>query len=262
MKSISQLNLLDVSVHKVTIQNIIDTIYRSIDQNSHQIIANHNLHSVYLYHYNKNSKMVDFYKKATYTHIDGMSLVFLGKILGHSLTAEHRMTMLDLIPVILTHAVQNSWRVYYLGTKQDVLKKGIDILKVTYPRLNIDFHNGYFNTNKHCNENKKIIQLINDYKPNILLVGMGMPLQEEWIVDNLEDLRVNIILNTGAYIDYIAGDKATPPRWLGPLGLEWLYRFLSEPTRLGRRYLIEPWFLSKLLVKDIYKRFICKLPLS
>jgi N-acetylglucosaminyldiphosphoundecaprenol N-acetyl-beta-D-mannosaminyltransferase len=88
-----------------------------------------------------------------------------------------------------------------------------------------------------------VIVDINAYAPHILMVGMGMPRQELWILENRHDLRVNVIMPSGAIMDYIAGALPTPPRWLGPLGLEWCYRLLAEPARLSRRYMLEPWFV-------------------
>jgi N-acetylglucosaminyldiphosphoundecaprenol N-acetyl-beta-D-mannosaminyltransferase len=84
---------------------------------------------------------------------------------------------------------------------------------------------------------------INAYAPHVLFVGMGMPRQEIWILDNQTSLNANAILPAGALMDYMAGEIPTPPRWLASLYLEWLYRLISEPARLWRRYLVEPWFV-------------------
>jgi N-acetylglucosaminyldiphosphoundecaprenol N-acetyl-beta-D-mannosaminyltransferase len=78
-----------------------------------------------------------------------------------------------------------------------------------------------------------------------------MPRQEHWILDNLEQIQTNTILTSGACIDYVAGAVPTPPRWMGKLGLEWLYRLFSEPGRLWKRYLLEPWFVVRLLLQEI-----------
>lgn len=163
------------------------------------------------------------------------------------------MTMIDLIPHILENAAENKWRTYYLGSKQDIVAKGITLLKNSFKGLDIRFHNGFFNAHRDSFENMQLVSSINDYSPNILMVGMGMPRQEEWIIENWERLNVNVIFNTGAYIDYIAGDKPIPPRWLGPIGLEWLYRLLREPGRLGKRYLIEPWLLLRLIINNAHQ---------
>jgi N-acetylglucosaminyldiphosphoundecaprenol N-acetyl-beta-D-mannosaminyltransferase len=82
---------------------------------------------------------------------------------------------------------------------------------------------------------------------------MGMPRQEIWVLNNLEKLHAKVILTCGACMDYIAGEIPTPPRWMGRVGLEWLYRLLSEPGRLWKRYLVEPWFLGGLLVRDLWE---------
>jgi len=83
---------------------------------------------------------------------------------------------------------------------------------------------------------------------------MGMPRQEYWISNNFSDLTANIILPSGAAIDYIAGVVPTPPRWSGKIGLEWLFRFVVEPKRLAYRYLIEPFFVLRLLGVEVFSR--------
>ena len=82
-----------------------------------------------------------------------------------------------------------------------------------------------------------------------------MPRQEHWILENLEYINTNAILTSGACIDYVAGAIPTPPRWMGRVGLEWLYRLLSEPKRLWNRYLLEPQFVVKLLFQEMWIKY-------
>jgi N-acetylglucosaminyldiphosphoundecaprenol N-acetyl-beta-D-mannosaminyltransferase len=77
---------------------------------------------------------------------------------------------------------------------------------------------------------------------------MGMPRQEKWIQDNRKDIRANVILTSGATLDYVVGAKRMAPRWMGTLGLEWAFRLATEPRRLAFRYLIEPWGLLSAVV--------------
>lgn len=84
---------------------------------------------------------------------------------------------------------------------------------------------------------------------------MGMP---RWILDNLDRLTANVILTAGACFNYIAGAIPKPPRWMSRMGLEWLYRLISEPRRLGKRYLIEPWALLPLMIADVQRVFLKK----
>src|SRR5690606_21110319 len=85
----------------------------------------------------------------------------------------------------------------------------------------------------------------------ILIVGMGMPRQEIWVYENRSSLSATVILTAGACMDYIAGAVPVPPRWLGPIGLEWAYRLATNPRRLATRYLLEPWALAPRLVRAI-----------
>jgi N-acetylglucosaminyldiphosphoundecaprenol N-acetyl-beta-D-mannosaminyltransferase len=110
----------------------------------------------------------------------------------------------------------------------------------------MDASHGYFDPGGE--ENERVLRAIEAFAPDVLLVGMGMPRQEHWIMDNLDRLGSTVLLPCGASIDYVAGEIPTPPRWAGRWGLEWLYRLLAEPGRLWKRYLIEPWFLGYLLV--------------
>ena len=78
---------------------------------------------------------------------------------------------------------------------------------------------------------------------DLLLVGMGMPRQEQWLLAHLADLDVAVATHAGATLDFFAGSQAKPPPWVSNMGLAWLYRLAHDPRRLWRRYLLEPWAL-------------------
>jgi N-acetylglucosaminyldiphosphoundecaprenol N-acetyl-beta-D-mannosaminyltransferase len=218
------------------------------------IVANHNLHSISVFH--RDLKMQNFYDRANYIHVDGMAMVLLGRLLGLPLQRKHRVTYADWLPMIMAEAAQHHWRVFYLGSKPGVADKGADILRRQYPQLQIETAHGYFDTTQGSDENQEIVSKINTYCPHILLVGMSMPRQEHWILDNFAYLKTNVVLPSGAAIDYVSGSIPTPPRWAGRWGLEWLFRLFAEPKRLWQRYLIEPWFILKLFVWQYLKRFL------
>lgn len=249
---IPSLSLLGVAVNPVTIENLHSLIVKAVTNSEQWIIANHNLHSIYLYHHD--CKMRAFYQKADYIHVDGMAIVLLGKFLGLPLSREHRVTYADWTEPLMAEAVQRGWRVFYLGSKPGIAEQGASILRQSFPGLQIATAHGYFNTRTHSQENQAILKMINAYQPHILMVGMSMPRQEYWVLDNLEQLSANVILTAGAAIDYVAGAVPTPPRWAGRLGLEWLFRLLVEPQRLWRRYLVEPWFILRLFLAELLKQ--------
>lgn len=250
MKKQSSYKFLGAQVDALSILDLNLLIEESIGKNEKWIIANHNLHSLYLFH--NDPKMQAFYAKAEYTHIDSMPLVFIGKLLGFPIKREQRVTYADWVWPLMEEAVNKGWRVFYLGSKPGVAEQGASILRQRFPGLQIACAHGYIDRNKDSQENLSTLAAINAYKPHVLMVGMGMPRQEHWISENLEYIQTNAILTCGACIDYVAGVIPTPPRWMGKMGLEWLYRLLSEPRRLWSRYLVEPWFLCRLLLRELW----------
>jgi len=243
---------LGVRVHKLTWGRLIDAVAESVEKDRRWIIANHNLHSVYLYHHD--AAVRAFYGRADIVHIDGMSLVLFGKLLGLRLSRLNRLTPLDWIRPLMAEAARRRWRIFYLGSAPGIAARGADILRREFPGLLLEVADGYFDVREDGVENQNVVAGINRYRPHLLLVGMGMPRQERWILENAERVHTNAIFNVGALMDYIAGAVPTPPRWLGPLGLEWLFRLLCQPAHLWKRYLIESWFVCGLFLTELAAR--------
>jgi N-acetylglucosaminyldiphosphoundecaprenol N-acetyl-beta-D-mannosaminyltransferase len=212
------------------------------------VIANHNLHSVYLLH--RRPGLRKFYEDADWTHIDGMSLVALARLYGYPIARDQRVTYADWMPELIELAANKGWRVFYVGSPKGVAEQGAAELRKRHPTLQMQVHHGFFDAVDGAAENEAVIRQINLFKPDLLMVGMGMPRQELWIQDNLQRLDAHIVLPSGAAIDYVSGALPTPPRWAGKLGLEWFYRLISEPRRLFGRYLLEPWYVLGLVIKD------------
>ena len=243
-------SLLGVEVHALTIDHLNKVIAEVIQTGCRLVIANHNLHSVYLYR--RDPKMRTFFEQAGVIHIDGMPLVWIGRLLGYPLGRQHRVTYVDWIGPLMEEAARHDWGIFYLGSKPGVAQRGAEVLRQRFPGLRIETHHGYFNRRPESDENRAILERIAAFAPQILMVGMGMPRQEYWILDDLPQISANVILPSGAAIDYVAGAIPTPPRWMAKLGLEWFYRLMSESRRLWRRYLVEPWFLLGPLVLDLW----------
>ncbi len=96
-----------------------------------------------------------------------------------------------------------------------------------------------------------VVAQINRAKPDLLLVGMGNPLQEEWIDRHFAALRVPVCVGVGGLFDFWADNVSRAPRWLRRLGHEWLWRFWQEPRRMARRYLLgNPLFLARVFFEQ------------
>ena len=182
----------------------------------------------------------------------------LARRLGGPLRRENRVTYVEWLDRLLNMAVNSGWRIFYLGSKPGVADRGAALLRGRFPALQIATAQGYFDCRRESPENHSVLKKIYEYRPHMLLVGMGMPRQESWILDNRDLINATIVMPVGALIDYVAGEIFIPPRWSGRVGLEWLFRLLSQPSHLWRRYLIEPWFLLGLVVAETFAKRIRK----
>jgi N-acetylglucosaminyldiphosphoundecaprenol N-acetyl-beta-D-mannosaminyltransferase len=252
IKSRRSVRVLGAEVHPWTWPALQEAIVEAVAARRGSIIANHNLHSLYLYHHDADVRA--FYGSADIIHIDGMSLVIFGKLLGLPLERAQRLTPLDWIRPLLAEAARRRWRVFYLGGKPGVAERAAVLFRGAFPALTLETAHGYFDARRASEENRAVLDAINRFGPDLLLVGMGMPRQEHWILEHRVDLAAGAIFNVGGLFDYIAGETATPPRWLGSVGLEWLFRLASDPTRLSKRYLVEPWFVLKLFLAELLRR--------
>lgn len=235
--------VLGCRVNAVSAGALTDVLEDAVKSREPCIIAHHNLHSVYLCHHDPD--LPRFYRSAKYAHVDGMGLVVLARLLGVPLNGSERVTYVDWLPLLLERAWERNWRVFYLGSKPGVAGKAAEELRRRFTGLRITTSHGYFDIEGE--ENERVLQVIRKFAPDILLVGMGMPRQEKWILNNWKNLGSAVTLPCGAALDYIAGEIPTPPRWAGRLCLEWLFRLISEPGRLWKRYLIEPWHILRLV---------------
>lgn len=196
------------------------------------LIGYHNLHTLYVTR--RECDIAAFYDLADLTYADGMPLVFWGRLLGLDVTREHRMTLSSWAPSVLETFRKDGWRLFYLGVTAEACKKGIDAFRRIAPGLEIEARHGFFDVQRESTDNQALLSTIRTFRPDVLMIGMGTPRQERWILDNLD---VPIVWSVGAAIEYFAGTKARPPTLIGRLGLEWLYRLISEPHRLWYRYL-------------------------
>ncbi len=245
-----RIRVLGVTVDLLTLEDLQAEVVRGMETSRPYIIANHNLHSVYLFHHIPRFR--EFYRRADRIHIDGMPLVWFARLKGYPARREHRVTYADWVHPLMNLAVSHGFRVFHLGGRPGVGEKAAQKLVAQHPGLQIRTYHGYFDPTGE--ENEKVLDLIHAFRPHILMVGMGMPRQELWVLDNLHRLPPAVILPSGACMDYVAGVVPTPPRWAGKVGLEWFFRLLAEPRRLWRRYVLEPLALLPLILRDLRNR--------
>jgi N-acetylglucosaminyldiphosphoundecaprenol N-acetyl-beta-D-mannosaminyltransferase len=241
--------LLGGTVDLVRPEEVLHHIERWVRAGRKAVVANHNLHSLYLLQ--RDPVMRRFYQRADLTQLDSMPLVWFGRLLGLSSRPFHRCTYLDWRNHFWSLANRQAWRVMYVGGAPGVAERAARQLSVDAPGATIAVLDGYFDATRGSADNTEVLAAVNDFQPHILFVGMGMPRQESWIADNIEALPSAVILPVGAAFDYEAGEQRAAPRWMGRLGLEWLFRLFVDPQRLFTRYCVEPWSLVGPAIADL-----------
>lgn len=152
----------------------------------------------------------------------------------NGLREKENMNGTDLIPEIVKLATDNGKKLYLLGGKPGIAKLAKKNLLERYAGCEIvGVNDGYFT------DSNEIVNDIINKKADILIVGMGVPLQEVWIDENKEKLKgVQLIIAGGAILDFISGNVKRAPICIRKLKLEWIYRLIQEPKRLFKRYII------------------------
>jgi N-acetylglucosaminyldiphosphoundecaprenol N-acetyl-beta-D-mannosaminyltransferase len=219
----------------MTVPAIVTAIEQACQQQRRLTVANYNVHSfnlsMHLHWFH------DFLQNADITHCDGRGVLEALRFMGYQLSPEYRASYTDLMPSLLEHCNTHGYSMFLLGGKPETLATAMANIRSQYPNIRIEGHHGYFSFN-NLRANQEIVAQINRSRANVLVVGMGMPIQERWIQLYQQHLNVNAILPGGAVIDRLAGIVPDCPSFLANSGLEWLFRLLREPQRLSTRYLL------------------------
>jgi N-acetylglucosaminyldiphosphoundecaprenol N-acetyl-beta-D-mannosaminyltransferase len=242
--------LAGIRIDALEADNIVRILKQAIATNDKILFLNHNCHSMYLY--NRVAPFRHLYRSASYVYIDGVPIVWLARLAGIPIHSRQRFTLLDGFDRILQEASGMGWRVFYLGGTREVNRAGIEALNASFRNLSIRGHHGYFE--KHGQESEAVIAHINSFAPDVLFVGMGMPIQEMWLGENFAKLNARAVFTCGATLEYVTGHSYRPPAWTGPLGLYGVLRFLASPRRLWRRYLVEPLVLLAMIAPQILRQ--------
>lgn len=194
------------------------------------------------------SELADIMRSADLVTPDGAGVIWVARIFG--LPLWERVTGCDLMQRICERAAQRGWRVYLLGAAPGVAEQAAARLAERCPGIQVaGTHHGYFT----AEQEPEIVSAITAARPDVLFVAFGIPKQEKWIRRHLATLGVPVAIGVGGSFDVIAGRISRAPQWMGRVGLEWLYRTLREPRRLGRALTI-PRFLAMAIADRISSR--------
>lgn len=185
---------------------------------------------------------------------DGMPLVWLLRLNGQK--KAQRIYGPNLLLKLCHLAQTKQYKVFLLGGKlgqSKILKKN---LQKKFPKINIVGHSDTPIRPIPNLDNRIIIKQIQNSKSQMVFVGLGCPYQELWMINNHLKLKTQVLIGVGAAFDFISGQVKQAPPYIQNIGLEWLFRFIKEPRRLWRRYLItNTQFIFLLLIHTIKHLF-------
>lgn len=224
-----------------------DAISRSKDaidaQKSFQIIT---INPEMIMNAQKNKAFFDILNNSDLNIMDGVGVRIALKFQGIN---QNQIRGVDFSRKLIELASENNYRIAFLGAKEEVISKAKENFLKQYPSLDFVYvRNGYFD------DENQIIEEICSKNPQILLVGLGSPKQEEIILKLKQKLNGCVMVGVGGSFDVFSGIVKESPMIFQKLGLEWLYRTMMQPERFKRIFPVLPIFLIKCIISTIQKK--------
>lgn len=227
----------------VTLSACTQTLFADMDRGKSGWLATVNVSILMMMR--ESPKLQGFVDRAAWTVADGQPLVWASRWFGTPLP--ERVTGVDLVEQICDEAQARCIGVYFLGASQEVLDALVEKLQTRYPKLSIGHANGYFSVSDSAQKAADVAAS----GASVLLVGMGVPRQEEFIETQWPHLGVKLAIGVGGSFDVLAGLRKRAPHWVQVIGMEWFFRLVQEPGRLWRRYVVTNTQFVLLLVRAL-----------
>lgn len=235
-----KVNILGVNVDRVNIQEAADRIFQMLEERRPHSVYTPN--SEIIMQAYENAEFRDLLNRADLLTADGIGVVYASRILHKPI--DERAAGYDIACRVLAGIAKTGHRLFLFGGKPGVAEQAREKLQAQYEFLNIvGTHNGYFSPE----EEPEIVEEINRSGADIVFVCLGAPTQEKWIDRNLPKLQAKVLMGIGGSLDVFAGNvERAPEQWCN-LGLEWLYRLIKEPWRIGRMMALPKFALTVFL---------------
>ena len=236
-------NIQGIDIDNLTVTQLLDGVAAHIQANSRATVGYVNVHVL-----NKaahHPQLTSFLQSLDICYCDGQGVVVASRILGDPLA--QRMTGADWIEDLAARSAAKGWKLAWVGGTPGVAAEASRRLIARHQGLQIPFTaHGYTPPGEETSE---LIRALNSVNPDIVLVGMGTPIQELWVMRHRSQIDARVVWCLGATADVTSGKVSRGPAWLHQRH-EWLARLLVDPRRLWRRYLIgNPRFLLRVLLQ-------------
>lgn len=238
-------DVLGVPVDRLTVPDLHDRILRFVREGRKATILHANVHAINLAH--RHVWFATALRAADIVLCDGFGVMLGARLLRQNLP--ERITYAEWTWQLAAFCEREGLSMYLLGGRPEIAAAAAGKLLARFPALRIaGTHDGYFDKTPGGSQDAAVIAAVNGTRPDIVLVGFGMPLQEEWVSRHRDRIDAHVVLTVGAAFDYVSGTQRRAPQWMTSRGLEWLGRLAMEPRRLAARYLLgNPLFIYRVV---------------
>lgn len=246
----SRVKILDIPFDNLTQKELLQKVDKIVAKKDKKIIAFTNPEIVV--QAAKNNQLRKYLQKKSHLNLaDGIGVVWASQIFKKPL--KERITGTDFVPAICKLSAEKNYRVFFLGGGKNTAQKGKKNLEKKYPKCQIvGTQNGYFPSK----DDNKIVEKINKSRVQILMVCLGCPKQEKWILKNFDKLKVNLVFGNGGALDFWANNVKRAPKWMQKIGLEWLFRLAQDfGWRRAKRQFRLIIFVWRILLQKITNKF-------
>lgn len=224
----NKVNILGVKVDKVNIEQASDKIMDMINNNEKCGYVFTPNSEIIMRAY-RDKEFCDILNTASLLTADGIGVVYASKILKNPIN--ERCAGFDVTLRLFEKMADAKKTVYLFGSKPGIAELAKTNIESKYKGIQVvGVSDGYFDADKE----KEIIADINEKSPDVLLVCLGAPKQEKWIYDHKHELNVKVCLGVGGTLDVISGQSERAPEFYIKHNIEWMYRLIKQPSRIGR----------------------------
>lgn len=235
------IEFMGVNINPWTMDETVHVIHKRLEQ---RLFMQHGVINVAkLVNIQKDKQLRESVVACDIVNVDGMGIVWGAKLLGVDIP--ERVTGIDLFYRLLALSEKAGFPVYFLGATKVVVEDAVNIIRKDHPNLVIaGYHNGFF-----WEDEDWLVKQIRESGARLLFVAISSPQKENFINRWKGDLGVDFVMGVGGTFDVVAGKVSRAPILMQQCGLEWFYRFLQEPGRMWKRYLVTnilfAWYLIK-----------------
>jgi len=249
-----EIRLFNTRFHAITLERACQIIYSWFDasEGGCRVVVTPNVDHLVMM--SRSPMLRAAYDAASLVVADGWPIVAVSRLLRTPLP--ERVAGSDLVPALMARwPGPGRLMVFLLGAAPGVAERAAERVQENCPLVDVcGIHSPPIGFENDAAENARIVDKINARRPHLVVVGLGAPKQETWLQRHASQLNAKVAIAGGGTIDFIAGQQPRAPVWVRRIGMEWFHRLVSDPRRLGGRYLYDAWVFPQLIAKEFWRK--------